>query len=232
MNPSFGFELIARGGLLMIPLLACSVLALAIIIERLFCLRRSRIIRLDILLEIEVAIKKNDFTAALDWARKVRSPMTRVAEIALINSDKPKADLRVSIEEAGRMAVPTMERFMTILQTITVISPLLGLLGTVTGMIKVFETIVAEGTGNASILAGGIAEALLTTATGLSIAIPTLVFYNFLNKKVENLVVEMEHHAVTLHELLTHDYSQNEWPASEPTTSRESSRQPQKPLDK
>jgi biopolymer transport protein ExbB len=206
MNDFFAFALLSRGGPLMIALLICSVLALTIIIERLISLRHSRIMRLDILLEIEVAIKKQDFAGALEWARKVRSPMTRIAEIALINADKSKEDLRISIEEAGRMAIPPMERFLIGLQTIAVISPLLGLLGTVTGMIKVFETIVTEGTGNASILAGGISEALLTTAAGLSIAIPALIFNNFLNKKLENLVVEMEHHAITLHELLTQDY--------------------------
>jgi biopolymer transport protein ExbB len=203
MNDLFSFELLSRGGPLMIALLICSILGVTIIIERLISLRHSRIMRLDILLEIEVAIKKRDFAGAIEWARKVRSPMTRIAEIALINADKPKEDLRVSIEEAGRMAIPSMERFLIVLQTIAVISPLLGLLGTVTGMIKVFETIVTEGTGNASILAGGISEALLTTAAGLSIAIPALIFNNLLNKRLENLVVEMEHHSITLHELLT-----------------------------
>lgn len=202
MNAPFGFELISRGGPLMIALLICSVLAVAIIIERLFTLRRSRILRIEVLMEMEIAIKKGDITGALEWVKGTPSCMTRIAEVALINSDKPRDDLKSSIEEAGRMEVPRLERYMTILQTITVISPLLGLLGTVTGMISVFETIVSEGTGNANILAGGISQALLTTAAGLSIAIPTLVFYNYFNKRIEHLIVEMEHLSVTLFELL------------------------------
>ena len=150
MTTPFGIELLSRGGPLMIALLICSVLSLAIIIERLFSLRQSRIIRVDILMEIEIAIKKRDLPTALELARNEASPMAKIAKVALINSDKPKEDLKTSIEEAGRMEIPKLEKFMTILQTITVISPLLGLLGTVTGMINVFQTIVSEGTGNAA----------------------------------------------------------------------------------
>ncbi len=207
MNTTFGIELLSRGGPLMIPLLVCSVLSLAIIIERLFSLRHSRLMRVDILMEVEIAIKKKDLATALEWANKGSSPMTSIAKVALINSDKPKEDLKASIEEAGRIQIPQMEKFMTLLQTIAVISPLLGLLGTVTGMINVFQTIVTEGTGNANILAGGISEALLTTAAGLSIAIPTLIFYNYFNKKIEHMIIEMEHLSVTLFELLTHSFS-------------------------
>jgi len=199
---NFHFDLINRGGPLMIALLICSVISLAIIIERLFSIRRSRILRIDILLEIEVAIKKNDLKLAMEWSKKSRAPMMNIANIAIINSDKPKDELKTSIEEMGRMQIPSLEKFLTPLQTIAVVSPLLGLLGTVTGMIKVFETIVTEGTGNASILAGGISEALLTTAAGLSIAIPTLIFYNYFAKRVEDLIIEMEHFSMTLHELL------------------------------
>ncbi len=212
MDSTFGFALISRGGPLMIALMTCSVIAFAIIVERLFALRRSRIVRIDTLMEIEIAIKKNDLAKALEWTRKTRSSMLKIAEVALINADKPANDLKVSIEEAGRMQIPRLEKFLAILSTIAVISPLLGLLGTVTGMIKVFETIVTEGTGNASILAGGISEALTTTAAGMSIAIPTLIFFNFFTKKVENLVTEMEYHSITLHKLLTTEYSEKEPP--------------------
>ncbi len=196
-------DLIAKGGPLMIALIICSILSLAIIIERLIYLRKSRIVRLDLLREIEVAVKKHDFKKALAFTENVKAPMIKVAKVALINADKPKDDLKNYIEEAGRIQVPKLERFLTVLNTIAVVSPLLGLLGTVTGMIQVFDTIVTHGTGNATVLAGGISEALITTASGLSIAIPTLVFYNFFAKKVENLVTEMEHHSVTLAELLT-----------------------------
>lgn len=186
----------------MIALIICSILALAIIIERLIFLRKGRIIRLDILREIEVAIKQQDITKALEWADKAKAPMVKIAKVALINADKSKEEMKSYLEEAGRMQVPTLERFLTILHTIAVISPLLGLLGTVMGMIHVFETIVTHGTGNAAVLAGGISEALLTTASGLSIAIPTLIFYNYFAKKAENIITEMEHHSVTLVELI------------------------------
>lgn len=209
MDSPLGFELIVRGGPIMIALLFCSAVSLAIIVERLIFLRHERIIRLEMLMEIEIAIKKNDFTSAIDWSKKVNAPMLKIAEVALINADKPKEDLKAAIEESGRMETTVLEKYLTILQTIAVISPLLGLLGTVTGMIKVFKTIVTEGTGNAAVLAGGISEALLTTAAGLSIAIPTIVFYNLFNKKVENLIVEMEHHSIILHELLSSGFSES-----------------------
>ena len=209
MDSIIGFDLLTRGGPIMIALLICSAVSLAIIIERLIFLRYGRIIRLEMLMEIEIAIKKNDFAAAIDWSKKANAPMLKIAEVALINADKSKNDLKSAIEEAGRMEATVLEKFLTILQTIAVISPLLGLLGTVTGMINVFKTIVTEGTGNAAILAGGISEALLTTAAGLSIAIPSIVFYNLCNKKVENLIVEMEHHSIILHELLSSEYPES-----------------------
>jgi len=209
MDSVIGFQLIFRGGPIMIALLICSAVSLAIIVERLVFLRYGRIIRLEMLMEIEIAIKKNDFATAIELSKKADAPMLKIAQVALINADKSKDDLKSAIEEAGRMEATVLEKFLTLLQTIAVISPLLGLLGTVTGMINVFKTIVTEGTGNAAVLAGGISEALLTTAAGLSIAIPTIVFYNLFNKKVENLIVEMEHHSIILHELLSSEYSQS-----------------------
>jgi biopolymer transport protein ExbB len=196
-------DLIVKGGPLMVALLVCSVLSLAIILERLYFLRRGRIIKIESLREIEVAIKKGDLKSALEWTDKTKSPMLKIAKVGLINADKPKEDLKNYIEEAGRMQIPIVERFLTILHTIAVVSPLLGLLGTVTGMIKVFDTIVTHGTGNASVLAGGISEALITTASGLSIAIPALICFNLFSKKAENIITEMEHHSVTLVELIT-----------------------------
>ncbi len=183
-------------------LLLCSVLSLAIICERLIFLRRGKIIRIENLREIEIAIKKRDLKSALEWVDKEHSPMLKIAKVALINADKSKEDLKNYVEEAGRMQIPAVERFLTMMHTIAVVSPLLGLLGTVTGMINVFDTIVTHGTGNASVLAAGISEALITTATGLSIAIPTLIFFNFFSKKAETIITEMEHHSVILIELI------------------------------
>lgn len=200
-------DLIIKGGPVMVVLLICSLLSLAIILERLVNLKSSKVILIDQLMEIEMAIKNNDIPGALDRSQKNQSPMMKIAEVALINSDKPKDELKTSLEEIGRLEVPILEKYLSILHTIAVISPLLGLLGTVTGMIKVFETIVEEGAGQAELLAGGISEALITTATGLTIAIPTLIFYNIFAKKVDNMILEMERHSLTLYELLIGDHS-------------------------
>ncbi|MBT4290488.1 MAG: MotA/TolQ/ExbB proton channel family protein [Deltaproteobacteria bacterium] len=199
----FSFDLIARGGPIIIVLIICSILSLAIVIERLWYLRHKKIMQVDKLMEIEIAVKKQDVRGALEWARAETSPMLRIAEVGLINSDRPKKELKLAIEEAGRMEVPNLEKFLTTLNTIAVISPLLGLLGTVLGMIHVFDKIVEQGAKDPAILAGGISEALLTTATGLTVAIPTLICYNLISKSIENLVTKMEHHSITLFELLT-----------------------------
>ena len=198
-----GLEIISKGGPLMIALFICSVLALAMIVERLIVLRRSRILRVDLLVEMEIAIKNKDYKSALSWCEKANTSMTRLAKVALINSHKPSDELKESLEAAGRKEVPILERYFTALYTISVITPLLGLLGTVMGMIHVFDTIVSEGGGDTSLLAGGISEALITTASGLTIAIPVLIFYNFFTRKVDNLLVDMEHHSLVLHELIT-----------------------------
>jgi biopolymer transport protein ExbB len=207
MESFLSFDLIARGGPIIIVLIICSVLSLAIVIERLFFLRHKKILQVNKLMEIEIAIKKQDVRGALEWSRSATSPMLRIAEVGLINSDRPKNELKLAIEEAGRMEVPNLEKFLTTLHTIAVISPLLGLLGTVLGMIKVFDKIVEQGAKDPAILAGGISEALLTTATGLTVAIPTLICYNLISKNIENLVTKMEHHSITLFELLTGNLS-------------------------
>ena len=206
MVPYINLDLIAQGGPIMMALIICSILSLAIIIERLFFLRSNRILQVSKLVEIEVSIKNNDLKLALDWAKKENTPMLRVAKVALINADKPKAELKSIIEEAGRMEVPILEKYLSGLHTIAVISPLLGLLGTVLGMIQVFSKIVETGTKDPSILAGGISQALLTTAAGLTVAIPTLVFFNLISKMIDNLVSKMEYQSITLYEILTGNY--------------------------
>ncbi len=203
----FSFDIIARGGPIIVVLIICSILSVAIVVERLIFLRLSKLMQVDKLMQIEIAIKCGDIGMALDWAKKVPAPMMRIAEVGLINADRPKEELRHAIEEAGRMEVPILERYMTSLHTIAVISPLLGLLGTVFGMIRVFDKIVEQGAKDPTILAGGISQALLTTAAGLTVAIPTLIFYNLISKRIENIITKMEHHSITLHELITGNFS-------------------------
>lgn len=207
MSSIFTLEAFQTGGVIMYVLLFASVTALAIIIERFSYLRSSRVIPINKLREIELSLRQADLKAALETARSDESPMMRVAEVALINADKPSDDLKTAIEETGRLEMPRLERYLTVLYTIAVASPLLGLLGTVTGMIHVFEAIVTEGSGNTGLLAGGISEAMVTTAFGLTVAIPSLVFYNFLAKKVDLLAVEMERHSLILFEMLSHNLS-------------------------
>lgn len=195
-------NLISDGGPLIWALLLCSVLALAVIMERAFSLRRSRIIRMDLLMEIEISLKEGHLKDALEVCKRVDSPMMRIVKVGLINYNKPKDELQRIIEDAGRLETPLLDRFLTLLQTIAVISPLLGLLGTVTGMISVFTAIRSQGVGDISNLAGGISEALVTTAAGLAVAIPTLVFFNLFSRKVENLINEMERNSLTMLDLL------------------------------
>ncbi len=203
MSQLFRIESLSAGGPILVVLIFCSILGLALIVERFLYLRPAKVIPIDLLQRIEVSLKEGNLAEAIEITRQSSSPMMKVAEIALINADRPKEDLKVMIEEAGRLEVPRLEHYLGGLHTLAVVSPLLGLLGTVTGMIQVFETIVTEGTGNAQLLAGGISQAMLTTAFGLLVAIPTLVFHNYFSKKVDLLLVDMERHSLILFELLT-----------------------------
>jgi len=193
---------LSQGGPIVIIQLVCSVIAVAIVLERLFYLRKNKIIPSELYHEIIKWVSTGEPKVALETAKTDPSPLMNVCQAALSHIDQPPMELRETIEDAGRHEAPRLERYLTSLHTIAVISPLLGLLGTVTGMIQVFETIVTEGNGNTSLLAGGISQAMVTTAVGLCIAIPALVFYNFLNRKVEFLLIEMERHALKLHEVL------------------------------
>ena len=199
----FQAETIAQGGPIVLILIGCSVLSLALILERMVYLKPKKIIRLKDLQAIETQIEKGNLKEALALSRANNSPMMKVAEVAILNADKPKADLKMIIEESGRLEVPRLEHYLSTLHTIAVVSPLLGLLGTVLGMIHVFDAIVTKGTGNPQLLAGGISEAMITTAFGLMVAIPTLVFTNYFTKKVDLILVEMERHSLFLYEMLT-----------------------------
>ncbi|EDO25635.1 predicted protein [Nematostella vectensis] len=130
------------------------------------------------------------------------SPLGRIIVAGLSNARHGREIMKESIQETASQVIHEMERFLTALGTIAAITPLLGLLGTVIGMIKVFTEIMAQGTGNASVLAGGISEALITTAAGLAVAIPTLIFHRHFQRKIDSLVVEMEQQAVKLVEMV------------------------------
>lgn len=196
------FELIKAGGLLMWPLLICSVISLAIILERLWFLQTRRVIPPQLVARVRAWVE----AGALDASRleKLRegSPLGRILAAGLANRQQDREMMKESIEEVGRHEVHDLERFLNALGTIAAITPLLGLLGTVIGMIKVFEVITALGIGDPGVLAEGISEALITTATGLTIAIPSLMFYRYFRGRVEALVVTMEREALKMIEML------------------------------
>lgn len=191
-----------RGGVLMIPIVLCSVLALGIVIERLFNLRAKRILREDVMEEIESMLREKRISEASMICRRHSTAMSRILQAAILNHERDRAEIKDLIEDAGRQEIPHLERYLNLLGTIAGISPLLGLLGTVTGMIRAFDVISVAGVGNPNTLAGGISEALITTAAGLSVAIPSLVFHTYFVKKADGLVLEMEKHSLRLLEIL------------------------------
>ncbi len=196
------FELISSGGWLMVPIIGCSVLSLAICLERLWVLRSEKIAPTGLTNDIWSRLKAGSTSVEQMKEIKKASPLGRIMVAGLNNARHGREIMKESIQEAATEVVHELERFLTALGTIAAITPLLGLLGTVIGMIKVFAAIMAQGTGNASVLAGGISEALITTATGLAVAIPTLIFHRHLQRKVDTLVVDMEQEAIKLVEIV------------------------------
>ncbi len=182
-----------QGGVVMLPIGVCSLLALGIIVERLWNLRRKRVLRYDILSRIEELLREQKIPEATTLCKRHQSSMTRILLVAILNYDRPKAEIKEMIEDQGRQEVPILERYLTSLGTIASISPFLGLLGTVVGLLKVFDAIAqAEGMANAAALSEGIHNALITTVAGLCVAIPALVAYNYFARKAESLVLEVE----------------------------------------
>jgi biopolymer transport protein ExbB len=188
-------EMFERGGIMMYPLALASVIALAIIIERAITLRKKKIIIPDIINVIEQFSSLQDVELARNICAKFSGPLPTLIRVGLDNSDLERAQVKELIEDQGRQEVRHLERGLTILETIAVTSPLLGLLGTVLGMIQVFNVIQEQGIGQASALSGGISEALVTTVTGLFIGIPVLIFYNIFTKRAENFVLDIEKHS-------------------------------------
>jgi len=195
-------DLMMAGGWIMIPILLCSVAALAICVERSWSLRRSRITPKHLVAQVWSWIKNNQLDKNRLKQLKESSPLGEILAAGLVNHAHGRETMKESIKEAGRHTVLQLEKYLNTLGTIAQITPLLGLLGTVIGMIKVFTVITVQGTGDANALAGGISQALITTAVGLAIAIPALVFYRFFERRVDELVTEMEQEALKMVEVL------------------------------
>lgn len=196
------FELVKAGGWLMVPIIACSVVALAIIAERAWSLRSTRVVPSGLVARLWRQASEGRVSDEQIRAVRDHSPLGRILAVGLLNRNRDRLVMKEAIEEAGRAVSSELERFLTALGTIAAITPLLGLLGTVIGMISVFTTITDLGVGNPAELAGGISQALITTAAGLSVAIPSLIFYRHFRSKVDALTVQMEQEAVKLVEIL------------------------------
>lgn len=192
------WEMILRGGVIMIPLFITSILGLAVVIERGFFLRRRRIIKPEILNLIERIEKPEDTEKAIYGLSEQKGPFLNIVRVGLQNRSSSREEIKEIIADQGRQEARVLERGLVALETVAGIAPLLGLLGTVLGMVRVFRVISEQGLGQTQSLSGGISQALITTVVGLSIAIPALVAYNYFSHKVEELILEIEKHSSAL----------------------------------
>jgi biopolymer transport protein ExbB len=196
------FELIQAGGWLMVPILLCSVTATAIVIERFWALRRSVIMPDNQVTQIWQLNRHRQLNDDRITEIREGSALGRMLAAGLINRFHSREVMKEAIQDTGRQVVADLERYLNTLGTIAAVTPLLGLLGTVIGMIDVFGVIVQAGVGNPGVLAGGISKALITTAAGLSVAIPALMFHRYFNGRVDKIIIGMEEQALRLIEVM------------------------------
>lgn len=192
------FEIIVAGGWLMVPIIACSIIAIAITVERFWALSPAKIAPRNQLAQVWNWIQTNQMDSEKLKELRRSSPLGRILAAGLSNSRHGREIMKDSIEEAAAQVIHEMERFLNTLGTVATVSPLLGLLGTVFGMIEVFNDIVLQGSGNPGALAGGISVALITTAAGLCVAIPAMISHRFFLRRMDTLVVTMEQEAIKL----------------------------------
>ncbi len=198
-------EILISGGWLMIPIVACSVISLAIVGERFWSLNNEKIIPAQLVSSVWSLYKAQQLDKSKVQTLSTSSPLGRVLAAGIVNRLHGREIMKESIEETGRQVVHELEKHLNSLATIASITPLLGLLGTVIGMIKVFAAIMTHGVGDPAVLAGGISQALITTASGLTVAIPTLMFYRFFRGRVDELVIKMEDEALKMVEMMHGD---------------------------
>jgi biopolymer transport protein ExbB len=192
------WEIIRAGGVFMWPIVMCSVVAVAIVCERFWTLQSSRVIPRDLSQMVWNWIETDQLNDKLIAALELNSPLGQLLANGLKNRNKPRNMMVERLEDGGRHVVHELERYLNTLGTIAAVAPLLGLLGTVAGIIHAFNAITANGLGDPRTLSGGIGEALITTAAGLTVAIPSLIAYRYLRGKVERLVVLMEKEAMRM----------------------------------
>ena len=192
------FEIVKAGGPVMVPIILCSIVAVAIIIERLWTLRQQRVVPAELTDKVWQWIENRTLSDKQIRALELHSPLGRILAAGISNRHRDRAVMIESIEDAGRHVTHDLERYLGMLGTIAAVSPLLGLLGTVVGMIRTFKAITIAGVGDPPAMAGGIAEALITTAAGLIIAVPALMAYRYLRGRVDSLVIRMEKESLKL----------------------------------
>jgi biopolymer transport protein ExbB len=196
------WEIVRAGGPLMWPIILCSIAAIAIVAERLWTLSAQRVMPRGLLQKVWQLVDNNQINDKVIAALEQNSPLGRVLAAGLANRHRPREVMIERLEDTGRHVVHELERFLNTLGTIASVTPLLGLLGTVTGIIKAFNAITEGGMGDPRMLSGGISEALITTAAGLLVAIPALIAYRYLRGRVERIVIDMEKNAIQLADAL------------------------------
>ena len=197
-------DVFEKGGFLMYPIFICSLIAITIFFERMFYLKSIKTKSKRFVLRVKNLVKKGSIELAISACRKSPTPISQIMLAGLMKFGQGRDEMKEAIEDSANQEIPVLERNLSTLSTIGNITPLLGLLGTVFGMVKAFNVIAVMGVGKPEALAGGISEALLTTAFGLSIAIPTIVVYNYLSHRVDKLIRDMEINCVDLIDLLTY----------------------------
>jgi len=189
-------EWLIGGGPIMIPLLICSILSLAVIIERAINLRRDKILKPEIIQTIEAIRSQEDIPFAISKCEVISGPFSNLLRRILINNHLSREEKFIDIQAAGRQETKALEKRLLVLEIITAVAPLLGLLGTVLGLENIFGIISELGLGQAKAFSGGLAEAIRTTVFGLFIAIPSLVAFSYFDKKVDTFVLEMEEYSM------------------------------------
>ncbi len=192
------FEILKAGGWLMLPILLCSVLSIVIVVERFWSLRKHKIMPSHLVARIFNWHKNNELTLENIRALRAGSPLGRMLAAGLMSRDANRALMKQSIEDAGRHEVHELERYLNSLGTLAAITPLLGLLGSVLGLMEVFTSMTSQGIGNPQALGSGISQIMIATAAGLLVAIPSLTFYRYFQRRVDELAVGMEQQALAL----------------------------------
>lgn len=192
------FEIIVAGGWVMVPIILSSVVALAIIVERFWTLRQSRIAPAGLAVKVLQMHKSRQIDDARLKELHDDSPLGRILATGLVNMHHPREVMKERVEDAGRYVIHELERYLNTLGTIAAVAPLLGLLGSVTGLMEVFTAVTLHGAGNPQAMAEGISEIMIATAAGLAVAIPTVIFYRYFQRRVDDLAITMEQEVLTL----------------------------------